>query len=423
MMGRNSTAKLAPKSESGCDSVSRTRRGLLAAVSGAVVGSSAGCLDLLGLTPQGGPGGMGGGAVYPSVSYEEADRYVESAGALADAGQSGDIVWIEDGTYDVTGMGQIEIGSGTWIAGGRSEESAGAALVSEDRGSPGEHTMFDVQEGGRLTGLTMRGALYNYTDSPVVPGYVPLAPGGSYSSRQSWRDRHYCQAAHVTGNETQIDNCEIWGFSTAIEVGRGEEPVNPNIFYNHIHNCMLTSDGYCVHVNSGMPSIHGCTFDAYRHAINGFGYPDAGYLVTECQFGPHKSSFDIDMHRLEENIGGSGDSSDYRYRHRAGGTMIVRDCVIVGTRVIDDQHHNGANAGDYDPRPYVNQHKGNEMTHVHVRGIPAEAFVFERNQCSHFDPTTAVNQTLPGSYSGDDNGWNNVSVLENFWGVDFGLGF
>lgn len=408
----------------------QTRRRFLttAGVTGAaVLGSTAGCLDLLGLTPRGGAGGaasLGAGAAFPDVSEEDATDYATTGDELDQLAGSGGgrIIWIpEDVQIDLTGR-TITV-ENAWVASGRTQESTGAVIFDEGRGAPGEHISFILEHGGRLSGLTIRGALHNYTDSAIIPGYVPLGEGGSYDARQRWRDDWYCRAAEVHGDEAQIDNCEIWGFSTGIAVGRRRSPVSPNILYNHIHNCMMTSDGYPIHVNDGMPSIHGCTFNAYRHAVNGFGPPTAGYIVTECLFGPYKSSHDIDMHRLEENIGGDGDPSSDEYANRAGGTMVIRDCTIMGTNVVDDRHHNGgANMGTYSPTPYINHNKGGRTPHVHLRGIPADRFIFENNQCAYADPVDAINQHVPGSYSADANGWHEVHIGGNAWGIDSGTG-
>lgn len=73
------------------------------------------------------------------------------------------------------------------IASGRSDEGAGGliATTDRDRGSPAmDNVIFTLEQGGRLTGVTIRGPHWNYTDSPVIPGYIPMAPGAMYAARE-----------------------------------------------------------------------------------------------------------------------------------------------------------------------------------------------------------------------------------------------
>lgn len=366
--------------------------------------------------PRGGTVPGGEIPTYQDVYREDADVVVEDAAALADqlTNADGRIIWIPTGAQ-IDMSGRSGILSNVVVASGRTDGERGALITTDDRGinsSARSPAVFELGEGARITGVELRGPHYDYTDSAVIPGYIPMAPGGSYDVRQQWRDDWYARAISVRGENAQVDNCEIWGWSAGIAVGSQSTAVSPDIFYNAIHNCMMTSAGYPIDVRHGTPTIYRCWFDAYRHAVNGSGLAGAGYYVLECDFGPHASSFPIDMHRVDENQTGSADSSALDYRNRAGGTMLIRNSRIMPTNIVDDSFHNEGGG-------YINFSPGGQTPHAHVRGIPDSGFWFEGNACAHPDPQTAIDQTTPDGYSADENGWYNIYHSGNEWGVDF----
>ncbi|MFC6906989.1 twin-arginine translocation signal domain-containing protein [Halalkalicoccus tibetensis] len=388
-------------------------RDATAVATGTALGASAGCLELLGLTDRG-PTGLGGGPTFQDVHRDEADTVVESASVLVDELNQDQTIWIpDDATIDMSGRSPT-IQNAT-IASGRSEESSGALITTQDRGmtSPAmSDALFTLEGNARVTGVTIRGPHHDYTDSTIVPGYIPLAPGDTYAERQQWRDDWYARAISMQADSSQVDNCEIWGFSTGIMVGSRNTSVSPSILYSYIHNCMMTSSGYPIDVKRGTPPIYRCAFDAYRHALNGYGTADAGYIAVECDFGPHTASHILDMHGIHNNEDGSGSPDDLRYQWRAGGTMITRRCRIMPTNVIDETHHNHGPG-------YVNHNEGGHTPHVHVRGVPADGFYFENNICAHPSPDEAIDQSsVPGSYDTNENGWHNVYTEGNQWGVE-----
>lgn len=383
---------------------------------GSTLAASAGCLELLGLANRG-PAGLGGGPTFQDVHRNDADIVVESAGALVDEINQGDgrTIWIPNDTIiDLSGRNLTL--RNTTIASGRSDESSGALLATQDRGrgSPAmSDAVFTLEDGARITGVTIRGPHHDYTDSPVVPGYIPLAPGETYAEREQWRNDWYARGISMQSDECQVDNCEIWGFSTGIMVGSRNTSVSPSILYCFIHNCMMTSAGYPIDVKRGIPPIYRCAFDAYRHALNGYGTADAGYIAVECDFGPHTASHILDQHGIHNNEGGSSSPEDLRYRWRAGGTMITRRCRIMPIRVIDEAHHNHGSG-------YVNHNAGGYTPHVHVRGVPADGFYFENNLCAHPSPEEGITQSsVPGSYNTNENGWHNIYTSGNQWSSEF----
>lgn len=61
------------------------------------------------------------------------------------------------------------------------------------------------------------------------------------------------------------------------------------------------------------------------------------------------------------------------------------------------------------------------MPAVRIRGVPAEAFIFEGNALEYTSVDAAVEQTgIPGRYSPDYNGWVNMFIDGNTWNIDFG---
>ena len=401
----------------------QSRRSLLkhlGATAGAIsIGSLAGCV----IFPPDPTGSSGGGLVpggeiptVQTVHREDADVVVETADALEDelSLSDGQIIWVPtDATIDLAGR-NLTIRN-TVLASGRSEGESGALITTDDRGidSPArDPAMVEIEDGGRITGVELRGPHWDYTDSAVIPAYIPMAPGGSYGVRQQWRDDWYTRAISIRGENAQVDNCEIWGWSAGIAVGGSSTSVSPDILHCAIHNCMMTSAGYPIDVRRGTPTIYRCWFDAYRHALNGSGLADAGYIAIECTFGPHTSSHVLDMHRVDNNQSGSSNPTDLRYHQRAGATMLVRDSQIMPTNIVDDSFHNEGNG-------YINHRPGGETPHVHVRGIPYDGFYLENNACAHPNPDTGVNQSGTDGYATDGNGWHNIAVGDNQWGVDF----
>ena len=151
----------------------------------------------------------------------------------------------------------------------------------------------------------------------------PVAGGDVRCSRGLAR-RWYARGVSAQADSSQVDNCEMWGFSTALMVGTRGQTVSPTILYCYLHNCMMTSGGYLIDVKCMIPTICRCSLDAYRHTLTGHGTANAGYLVVEYTFGPHTSFQPIDMHGIHNNAqnGGSSNPNDLRYRWRAGGTCL-----------------------------------------------------------------------------------------------------
>lgn len=401
-------------------SFTRTMKRVTALTAGVTLASSAGCLGLFSPPPGSGAGGMAPGGAVPhrqEIFPQDAHATATSVGELqnyVDEFNDGEIVWLpNEGTYDLTGSDLLL--ENVTVASGRTEGQSGAQIISNDEGSnspvwaggSNDRGLIQLGDNARLTGVEVRGPHHSEYDHPGLQGYFPFAPQSSRSARDSWRSQRYARGVSIRGDNVSVDNCEIWAFSVqGIAVGSNSDtPTNTMIRQCAIHSCMMTSYGYAIDVRHGNPTVFQCYFDSTRHSMNGSGMADAGYHVQECTFGPWTASHQIDMHAVKDNVSGSSDSSARDYRHRAGGRMVVRGCVIMPTRVPDT-----------DP---INHNRGGSTPHVHIRAVPEE-FYFINNTCGHSGIESGIRQTgVPGSYETNSNGFTNMHIEGNSWNNTF----
>ena len=410
-----------------------TRRSFLRGIgpalgAGTVSLALAGCTDDSGSGPSGARAARGGGVgqtpggvpAYPDISYNDRDFEVRTAGELESHTRYSDgrIVWLSD-NIDLTGR-DLTL-EGITVASGRSADgSGGATIFTTEKGSDshawsrGSGTgLITLGENARLSGVHIRGPNLDESDNQRIPGYIPFAPQSSRSAREDWRRQRFARGVTILGDNATVDNCDIRGFSVqGISVGSGSggnAPQNVQIRYTVITQCLMTSYGYCIDVRAGDVTVFRCYLDAARHAMCGSGMADANYSCLECTFGPTTISHPIDMHRVGNNVSGSSDPSDRDYTRRAGGTIIVRGCDIMPTRVPDI--------------PIINRLRGDRVPHASIRGLPLDGFYFENNNCSHDDIISGINQSgLPGSIETGENGFARIYVSGNQWGVDFSEG-
>lgn len=300
-------------------------------------------------------------------------------------------------------------GHGNGHPGGMLYTTSIGAQSTAHSGGPGTG-LLTLTDKARLTGIRLRGPTSAVYDHPMFSGYIPQ-PSGSRSERMAFYDRYRARGITVSSDTVQIDNCEIFGWSDqGISVGQKGHPVNPQINNSSIHDCMMTSAGYGVDVQCGHPVVSQCYFNATRHAVAGFGYPDAGYTLQNCVFGPANALFQVDMHYLGENIGGSADPSAYNYRYRSGGLMRILGCTFTSTHVI-----RAANFAGGKPTPAIV-----------IGGIPKEGVVIHGNTFSHPPPgnnPSVFNQsTTPGSHSLGPNGFappEKFDIQDNQYNASF----
>lgn len=391
------------------------RRGFLRAAGAAAAGgvALAGCTETGENRPRGGPGGQGGqgGAppadvpVRPAVQRQEADEIVTDTATLIEEARSGSgrVIWVE-GEHELT----ESFATSNWIASGRGQEQETTATLYTDiqaenseayRGGEGDG-MITLEDAGRLTGVQLIGPARGAYDHPRYDGYYPY-PEGDRSERFHFYARHHARGVTILGQGCSVDNCEISHWPTqGIVVGDSETAVNPAIHHNSIHNCMLSSAGYCVDIKRGHPQIIECYMNATRHAICGFGYADCSYTLENLTFGPDHSAHIVDMHGLHNNLDTvSEDPSSEIYRYRAGGQMNVSGCEFQNHRLIEEEG-GGVNEA------------------VHVRGVPAEGFHFQNNVLPWEDHREAINQTtLPDDISMNDFGLAGIFLQGNTFGA------
>lgn len=397
-------------------SLYRTLRDVTGITAAATLVSTAGCLQLFGLGgPSGGSIPTGGAPTLQTVTEDDADVVVRSADALIDyAAQGGGLViWIPP-ELQIDLSGRDLIIRGTTVASGRNENQEGAIISTTDEGANSPvwgggsgMGLITIEDNGRLTGVGVQGPHTNVTDHPAIPGYFPFAPGGE-AARERWRRARYARGITVAGDNVRIDNCEIAYFSVqGICVGPGGPVENCVVAYCHIHNTLMTSFGYNVDVRHGDCTVYRCYLDAARHAMCGSGMADANYSVIETTFGPWATNHPIDMHRVGNNVDGSSDPEAVDYKYRAGGTILIRGCVIMPVRVPD--------------LPFINHNRGGGTPHASIRGVPKDGFYFENNRCAHPSPDQGIAQSgIPGRYVRDGAGWVNMNISENNeWDLNF----
>lgn len=274
---------------------------------------------------------IGGGRPY--TEYEgklhpsEADIEVDSVQGLIDAlDSSNEIIAIaNDARLDMTGKERLDLGSKTLVSYRGWDGQDGALIYTNSRGYLGRrpYTLFRSNEAPRVTGLRIRGARHD-----------------EEFTRWDYND-NLARAIMLRGPDGEVDNCEIYGWTwNAVHVkGRGREVfTDAEIHHNHIHKSYQIGYGYGVDVWTGFAHIHHNYFDETRHAIDGFGWWNSGYVVENNVFGPRQYAHPVDMHCLEENSAADRAGDDQlhpNYSLRAGGRMLIRNntfCAGQSTR-------------------------------------------------------------------------------------------
>lgn len=336
---------------------------------------------------------IGGGELYDhDVTESDADVVVTSkSGFTSNCGDAGKVVWIPgDESINLSGWSgtvRATIASDRGING-----SNGALLYTTDKGESshawdGGHGrgVLHFRGSGRMTGLRYRGPYHDYYDDDRYPGYIPLDSGSS-SERRRKRAQRYARGMKTYSSNVEIDNCEIYGWpNSAIQMGSaGSYGGDPHIHHIYGHDCMMVGFGYVVDVLRGNPTIEKSYFNAARHAVDGFGHEDCGYVLRDCVFGPSTYSHAVDMHCLSENGYSSNTSkSSKTWRGRAGGRMEIKNNTFCFRKDIT----------------------GSNQEAVVIRGVPKDECVIENNRFMH-PPQPSRN---PGSSQGDAWRQSNLS--------------
>jgi hypothetical protein len=233
--------------------------------------------------PTGNP--IGGGAGYTDMIKKTDPRvkFVVSTkdqflNALKNV-RAGDIVYIEGtATIDLTGIySGVTIPAGVTIASNRGENgSPGGRIVQNAYNDPttlsGQCALKAAGEGVRLTGLRLEGPHKTTVEEKALKrGFV-----SSYKN-------------------TEVDNCEIWGWSYAgVNVGSGTTYA-AHIHHNYIHHCQRGGYGYGI-LNGGVTLVEANLFDHCRHAVADSGSTSHFYEARYNTFNPGYTSRILDMH-------------------------------------------------------------------------------------------------------------------------------
>jgi len=260
-------------------------------------------------------GGEGYQKIVTSAKYT-ARTVAELTNALAQA-QSGETVFISGGVeLDLTGLligtpnsprtpAPIIVPAGVTLASDRGRKNAngtvshGAVLrVHELRVRP---SLMELKEGARLTGITVIGASPN-----------PHAVSHWYGGTTPFGKRVYlipCKSEiQVSGNNVEIDNCEVAG-STHAGIVVGAKDVH--IHHCYIHHCLRNGLGYGIsHQNDSTSVIEYNLFNHGRHCIAATGAGNTGYTARfNIEMGGSRLGHVFDVH------GNSGKAGDYFLVH------------------------------------------------------------------------------------------------------------
>ena len=341
---------------------------------------------------------IGGGAGYETDISGPADANVtvtSRAGLERHCGDAGKVIWIP-------GDVQIELTSTlavrATIASDRGiDGSDGALIYTTQRGKTSAAWDGGIGRGlihcygtGRLTGLRLRGPYHNHYPNPEYPGYIPL-DSGTPAERTRKREQRYARGVNIHSSGVEIDNIEIYGWpNQAINIGSARNAYSPYIHHIDGHDCMMVAAGYVVDVVRGTPRIEKCYFNAARHAVDGFGHENCGYVLESSVFGPSTYSHAVDMHCLGENgFSGNTDPNSPTWGLRGGGRMEIRDNVFL----------------------YRQDIRGNNQECIVIRGVPKDKCLVERNRFMHPVPP----DRNPGNKS-PGYAWRQVNVYSSTWG-------
>lgn len=264
-----------------------SRRGVLALAAGITGGVfSSGCLSIAGVK-QTEP--LGFLTQKERITRADATHVVESVSDLRGALSTPDAtVWLPgetelrlDGSVSVP----IPIAANVTLASNRGIDGSGAQITVPVT----EPTVFQSAAPGiRVTGLRIVGPKTAYFDPRSKP-----QPASSY----------YARAFELTGDDIEIDHCELAGWThTAVSLGAREAPTGSHIHHNAIHHNQMDTLGYGLDLRNGTHLIEWNYFDHNRHSVAAFGHRQNGYEARYNVVGPHAVRHAFDMHRRSENI-------------------------------------------------------------------------------------------------------------------------
>lgn len=331
---------------------------------------------------------IGGGAPYKGkVTKDQADFVVKTKQEFRDAiKKPKSIVYIDsdvDWTFTRDELPITGFAEGVTVASGRGQNDGhepnrghGAILRmkpnSYQKPKAEERGVFRISKPNvRITGLRLKGPKLSYFD--------PAKDAKDQKSANDIRNQHLARGISITGDNCEVDNCELYGWTdAAITVGAKGCRVKCRVHHNHIHDCQMESLGYGVDVKDGHTDIRYNYFNDTRHSVNGFGFATCNYTCEYNLFGPGVIGHAVDMHCLEENTPDRkkkdlpNDPNHPGYRYRAGGLMEIR----YNTFCFTTNKPNIPNRKNKD-------RGNNSVPAIKIRGYPMKGAIVEFNRFLH----------------------------------------
>ncbi len=263
---------------------------------------------------------VGGGTGYSEIySANDADYVVTTKQELLTAlgnASSGEIIFVNAASIDLTGECSIVIPAGVTLASNRGAggTAEGALLYADQSSTPAIPLFLGGAGNVRVTGLRIQGPHSDIGDEAYDP---PITRG--------------IQAASSQNSCLEVDNCEIFGWSSAgIMVSAG----TANIHHNYIHHCRRTGLGYGVaHGYSPAASvIEANKFDYCRHAVAATGVTGNSYEAKFNLVLEHANGHVFDVHGGVDRNDDTNIAGDNIYIHH--NTVMVMDQYAVMIRGI-----------------------------------------------------------------------------------------
>lgn len=174
---------------------------------------------------------IGGGDPYENkITKNQADVVVKTKQEFRKAiSKANAVVYIDSNVdWDLTGEQYTEFARGVTVASGRGQEEGnepnrghGAILRWKSyQGEKEKRGVFRISKPNvRITGLRMKG--------PQLKRFVPRDAAE--------RNRHLARGIAIMGNNCEVDNCEIYGWTeAAITLGAKGNTPQGSIHHNHI---------------------------------------------------------------------------------------------------------------------------------------------------------------------------------------------
>jgi hypothetical protein len=275
---------------------------------------------------------IGGGVGYTKIISKYNIRVNNKAELLSALGnaKNGDIIYIADSsTIDLSGSEKIKIPGGVSIASGRGYKgSLGALLISTELKT---YPMFySGGENIRLTGMRFCGP---DTDRRTAQ-MKQLFKEGGHKSFYSIPNSIGISSAY---SNTQIDNCEFWGWShSAVLLSPGKKIFSDRnyIHNNYFHHNQRSGLGYGVSIDSVQVLIEGNLFDWCRHGIAGTGKPGTSYEARYNIVLEHFSEHAFDMHGGADRKDGTNIAGNSILIHHNTFKLVEQSAIVIRGRPI-----------------------------------------------------------------------------------------